>query len=511
MATITITDALGTGFDPVFAAVRTLEIEDQPFGEGAFGKVHRCSSVNGSQLPRTQALKLLLDDGSGSHERGLRTIRKLQERLGRKIQASGLDSIINVGALAALPQFSFRGELNGKPVLGYAAHLLAGDWIEFGRLFNDPDPSERKRLRDRFYNLPLEARMRIAHELVEGFSLLRELGFIYADLNPKNFFVDMDRARLCLIDYEGGAINEDPETFGKMGEWLAPEIQSQLMQTGSGKVKVDLSTDTWAVAIGVHFMLFPFHPVFFLAQRGEDDMRRYFTKNAWPDVDTSNPNFREQKTYDWYRKKLNNLPSELVKAFAETVNQGWNNRNRRLSYTQWERAIAAGMRPPEVMSFTVQPTAILPGIDAVLSWSVDRAISIEIDNGVGDVTGKTEITVKPQARTQYTLRVTGHFGAATATTEVVVFPIPIIESLRVPSPDINAFVSLKPVHISAPEIDLSTRFERERLTEAPTAFSTLRDSIQTTRPMHGKAAEPGTISMTFELIQRMIKAWSSDS
>lgn len=511
MATITITDAVGTGLDPAFTVVRALEIEDQPFGEGAFGKVHRCSSVNESQLHRTQALKLLLDDGSGSDKRGLRTIRKLQERLGRMIHASGLDSVTRVGALAALPQFSFRGELNGRPVIGYAADLLDGDWIEFGRLFNDPDPSERKRLRDRFYNLPLEARMRIAHDLVEGFSLLKELGFIYADLNPKNFFVDMDRARLCLIDYEGGAINEDPETFGKMGEWLAPEIQSQLMRTGSGKVKVDLSTDTWAVAMGVHFMLFPFHPVFFLAQRGEDDMRRYFAKHTWPDADTSDPNFREPKTYDWYRKKLNNVPAELVKAFAETINQGWNNRNRRISYTQWERAIAAGMRPPEIMSFTVQPTAVLPGMEAVISWSVDRAISVEIDNSVGDVTGRKEIVVKPQARTQYTLRATGHFGTATAMTEVVVFPIPIIESLRVPSPDINAFISLKPVHITAPAIDLSTRFERERLTETPNAFSTLRNSIQTVRPMHGKAGERGTISMTFDLIQRMIKAWSSAS
>lgn len=504
MATITITDAVGTGLDPVFATVRTLEMEDQPFGEGAFGKVHRCSSVNSAPVPRLQALKLLFDDGTGSDERGLRTIRKLQERLSNKIRNSGLDAVVKVGALAALPQFSFRGELNGRPVAGYSADLLAGGWVEFGRLFNDPDADERKRLRDKFYNLPLDARMRMAHELVTGFSLLRELGFIYADLNPKNFFVDMDKARLCLIDYEGGAINEDPETFGKMGEWLAPEIQSQLMRTGSGKVKVDLGTDTWAVAIGVHFMLFPFHPLFFLAQRGEEDMRKYFARRQWPEADRSDANYREPHIYDWYRQKLNTLPPELVNAFAVTVNQGWNNRNQRLSYTQWERAIAGGMKPPEIMSFTVQPTAVLPGMEAVLRWSVDRAVSVEIDNGVGDVTGRTEISLKPQGLTEYTLRAIGHFGAAEAKTEVVVFPTPLIESLRVPSPDINAFVSLMPVNISAPRIDLAVRLERDSLRGVPKAFAALSRDIQAVIPLRGKVAERGVISRVFNRIQQSL-------
>lgn len=348
MATITVTDAVGTGLDPVFAAVRTVEMEDKPFGEGAFGKVHRCGSVNGSPIPRMQAVKLLVDDGSGSAERGLRTTRKLQERLAGKIRSSGAEAVTRAGALTALPQFSFRGVLNGRPVLGYSAHLLTEGWTEFETILNHPDRNERNRLRNTFYNLPLHVRLRMAHDLVQGFALLRELGFIYADLNPKNFFVNMAQGRLCLIDYEGGAVNEDPETFGKMGEWLAPEIQAQLKDRNAGPVKVDLNTDTWAVAIGVHFMLFQYHPVFFLQTRGPENMRNYFARHTWPEADKTDPNFREPATYDSYRRKLKALPPELTRGFFETVNHGWNNRSKRLTYSQWERAIAPGMVPPVV-------------------------------------------------------------------------------------------------------------------------------------------------------------------
>ncbi len=506
MISVLLKDAVSTGVDPTFDAVQSVEIEDTPFGEGAFGKVYRCISVNGMALLESQAVKVLLDDGTGSHERGLRTIRILQERLQRKIQTSGRDAVLGLGALEALPQFSFRGAMNGKSVTGYSASLLpSSDWVEFGDLFNAPDLNERKRLHDRFYNLPLDARLRMSHELVQAFALLQGLGFIYADLNPKNFFVDMDRARLCLIDFEGGAVNEAPETFGKMGEWLAPEVQSQLLRTGSGNVQVDLNTDTWAVAIAIHFLLFPFHPVFFLAQRGDTDMQRYFANTKWPDADQTDPNFREPAAYAWYRKRLAELPLDIIKAFDETLNQGWYNRGRRLSYTQWERVIAGQMKPPEVQYFTVSPATTMPGLEVSLKWLVDRAIKVEIDNGVGDVTTAKEITLKPVGSTRYTLKATGHFGIREASAEVGVFPTPIIQSLIVPAPEIRAFASLTPIHISAPRIDLHVTLDQARLVNDPDAFATLRKDIGAVKPMHGKVAEPGTISRVYERIQRMVR------
>lgn len=505
MATITITESKSTGLDPLFADPKGLEVGDRFFGEGAFGQVYHCHAMNGVPLPRAQAVKVLLNDGSGSDERGLRTIRQLQTRVLQKVQKSGLDSITQVGALGALPQFSFRGEHNGRAVVGYSAHLLQSTkWTEFGKLFNEADLDVRKTLHQRFYNLPLDARLRMAHELVKGFALFEELGFIYADLNPKNFFVDLDHARLCLIDYEGGAVNEDPETFGKLGEWLAPEIQAQLLHSGSGKVKVDLNTDTWAVAIGVHFMLFPFHPLFFLAQRGPADMQRYFAKHSWPDIDPSDSNFREPAAYSWYRRAMSSVPDELVRAFAETVNHGWANRSKRLSYNQWERAIAVQMKPPVIKAFVSDRSSTIAGVEVTLRWEVERAVRVEIDNGVGEVIGASEIKVRPQVPVTYTLQAIGHFGVATARVEVLIFPTPLIESLFVPTPNVDSFVRIDGLRLAPPIVDLHVRLDRDRLSDVQPAWMRLNSDVAGVTRM--RFPQRNLVTQVCDRVKRMLRS-----
>jgi hypothetical protein len=58
---------------------------------------------------------------------------------------------------------------------------------------------------------------------------------------------------------------------------------------------------------------------------------------------------------------------------------------------------------PRIQLFTASPSAIALGDSAVLTFSVDVATSMSIDQGVGDVTGKKSVTVTPAATTTYTL------------------------------------------------------------------------------------------------------------
>jgi hypothetical protein len=53
-------------------------------------------------------------------------------------------------------------------------------------------------------------------------------------------------------------------------------------------------------------------------------------------------------------------------------------------------------------------------------WNVSSATSLAIDNGVGDVTGRTSITVSPQATTTYTLTATNSGGSVSSTATVTV-------------------------------------------------------------------------------------------
>jgi hypothetical protein len=77
--------------------------------------------------------------------------------------------------------------------------------------------------------------------------------------------------------------------------------------------------------------------------------------------------------------------------------------------------------PASITSFTASPTTIDAGGSSTLSWSVTGAASLSIDNGVGDVTGSSSVTVSPAATTTYTLTATNAANASmTASATVTV-------------------------------------------------------------------------------------------
>ena len=64
MKTIQITSSLSTNLLPEFQNVQTIEIENKPFAEGAFGEVYVCLKVNGQQISIPQVIKLFKEDKS---------------------------------------------------------------------------------------------------------------------------------------------------------------------------------------------------------------------------------------------------------------------------------------------------------------------------------------------------------------------------------------------------------------------------------------------------------------
>lgn len=510
MKSIQITKFKSTELNPEFKSVNFFDIEDKPFDSGAFGEVYFCNSVNGKSLKSPQVLKIFLDDGSGSAQRGFETIVKLQEQIithNISLKQQNEKPVEQINALGALPQFSFEGVINGNKVLGYSANLLSKkDWLLFGNIFNEEDLQKRKELRNNFYNLPLDHRLKMAFDLAEGFSHLGKMKFIYADLNPKNFFVNQKEGQLCLIDFEGGAVNENPETFGKPGEWLAPEIQEQLLQNNSPIIKVDLNTDTWAVAIGIHFMLFHFHPLFFLKVRGRNEMNEYFRKFQWPNIDKNHPNFRSELegVYDIYIDKLQNqIPKVLFKSFADTINKGYSNPNLRLSYKQWINAIKGLMQPPSISKFEADNSIIIDGIPVLLSWDIDsKAHTVLINNGIGDVTGINEIRILPNKNTTYTLKVIGHFGETEKSIDISVFPTPMIKTLQIPTPIFNHQTSISNFKIESPNIDLGVNLNSNIFVKPTMDFEKLNSNSRNF--YHSNDLKKNPISQVFEFVQNQI-------
>ena len=90
-----------------------------------------------------------------------------------------------------------------------------------------------------------------------------------------------------------------------------------------------------------------------------------------------------------------------------------------------------GSTAPAIASFQASPTSITGGQSSTLSWSVSGTspITLSIDHGVGDVTGKTSITVTPTTTTTYTLTASNAANSATAQASVTVSPAPTPPSI----------------------------------------------------------------------------------
>lgn len=75
---------------------------------------------------------------------------------------------------------------------------------------------------------------------------------------------------------------------------------------------------------------------------------------------------------------------------------------------------------PTINFFTVDPTTIAPGDQAILSWNVSGAVSVQINQGIGNVSSVGQAPVSPNSTTIYTLTATNPCGQATRTITLTV-------------------------------------------------------------------------------------------
>jgi hypothetical protein len=80
----------------------------------------------------------------------------------------------------------------------------------------------------------------------------------------------------------------------------------------------------------------------------------------------------------------------------------------------------------------------------MLSWNTSGATGITIDNGVGNVSGITSMSVKPAQTATYTLTATNSAGATTARVTVTVSAPPVSTA------PVIAFFSANPTYNIVP-------------------------------------------------------------
>jgi len=100
---------------------------------------------------------------------------------------------------------------------------------------------------------------------------------------------------------------------------------------------------------------------------------------------------------------------------------------------------------PVISFFSVSPSLVTGGLSATLSWDVSNATSINIDNGIGSVTGLTSIVVTPSSSVTYHLTASNGNGSTTASATVSVSPdagAPSVPTNLIASSDSSSEISL---------------------------------------------------------------------
>jgi serine/threonine protein kinase len=463
MKKIQINSGLSSELRSDFNLINTIEIEAKPFAVGGFGEVYHCISINGTSPLTKLVVKLFIDNSKGSAEHNFRTTQRLQKKVkneNQKLLSQQGKSLIELfPAFKGLPQYSFRGNFNGKTVIGFVSdNLVSLGFTDFEHFLQDA------KLLSQYQNFPVERKMLMAFQLVSAFKVLEEFHFIHADLKPGALFINLNSDEISVIDFDSGVITEtvddEPTCWGAANDWVAPEIweQQSTIQKGE-KIKVDIYSDRWSVAIGVHYLMTTFHPLFYLTELSPRIAKQYFTpQNQWPFVNKTAPYFQKanEAIYDQYLPWVNSVIPKVVKdRLSHTINFGYKNPVARTSYSDWKIALQAIQEPPKIIVFKSDKSSVINSMDVELTWEIENAHTITIDNGIGRVPNSGSLKITPQTDTRYRISAIGYFGQAANELEIRVFPTPVLESLKVPMPDFQSRINLNPILISSPLIDVS--------------------------------------------------------
>lgn len=210
----------------------------------------------------------------------------------------------------------------------------------------------------------------------------------------------------------------------------------------------------------------------------------------------SKANYFEVVASPHYNFKI--LPDKVQSLFLKCFDQGITNPSIRPNTNDWINNLTS---KPKIIFFKSDRETIISGIEITLSWEVENADEITINEGVGNVGEKGTIQLKPLSDRIYKITAKNKFGADEQEIQIATFPTPIIESLKVPMPDFTSRVSLTPIQISSPKIDVSINID---LMSSKPVFTEPSNELKTLRPQYKPKAKLLNLSSIYENIRRKI-------
>lgn len=112
------------------------------------------------------------------------------------------------------------------------------------------------------------------------------------------------------------------------------------------------------------------------------------------------------------------------------------------------------LQPPTIKLFESNKEVLIQGSEINISWEVDNALEVSINNGINGVESKGSISIKPKDNLEFTLTAKGYNESVSKKIELRVFPTPLIKSIQVPIPIFEKTTNLKLTLPQFPNIEL---------------------------------------------------------
>jgi serine/threonine protein kinase len=112
------------------------------------------------------------------------------------------------------------------------------------------------------------------------------------------------------------------------------------------------------------------------------------------------------------------------------------------------------LEPPIITAFISDKEVLIQGSEISLSWEVENALKVSINNDVNEVDHYGSIILKPQDNFEYVLTAIGFNETVVKKLEIKVFPTPIIKSIQVPIPLFEKTTNLEVNLPEFPHIEL---------------------------------------------------------
>jgi serine/threonine protein kinase len=193
------------------------------------------------------------------------------------------------------------------------------------------------------------------------------------------------------------------------------------------------------------------------------------------------------------------LPYKVQNLFLNCFDVGINIPNLRATTIDWIDVLTI---KPQVNFFKADRETIIAGVEVTLSWDVEDAEEIFISEGIGKVENTGSVTTKPQSNRSFKLTATNKFGVDEKEINVTAFPTPVIESLKIPMPDFSSRLSLNPIQISSPRIDVSVNLGNNANAKLP--FIEPSIEVKSIRPLHMEKTSIISLSRIFESIKKQL-------